>query len=80
MSKAKRKSLANLELVADNIENQPVARVDSEVRLKQTTFRVPQPAKKQLDFMTVELERKQNDLLLEALNDLFVKYGKPPIA
>ena len=30
--------------------------------------------------LSVELKRSGQNLLIEALNDLFEKYGKPPIA
>ena len=30
--------------------------------------------------LSVELKRPGQNLLIEALNDLFEKYGKPPIA
>ena len=47
---------------------------------KAAPFWMPAAAKKQLDFLTVEQETTQQALLTEALNDLFRKYGKPPIA
>ena len=43
-------------------------------------FWMPAAAKKQLDYLTVEHDTTQQSLLTEALNDLFKKYGKPPIA
>jgi len=47
---------------------------------KAAPFWMPAAAKKQLDFLTVELDITQQALLTEALNDLFIKYGKEPIA
>jgi hypothetical protein len=47
---------------------------------KAAPFWMPAAAKKQLDFLTVEQETTQQALLTEALNDLFKKYDKPPIA
>jgi hypothetical protein len=47
---------------------------------KAIPFWVPAAAKKQLDYLTLEEETTQQALLTEALNDLFKKYGKPPIA
>ncbi len=47
---------------------------------KQTLFRVNPTAIKQLEFMAVESDKTRQTLLIEALNDLFRKYGKPPIA
>ena len=37
-------------------------------------------AAKQLKLISTETEKTQQDLLIEALNDLFVKYGKQGIA
>lgn len=47
---------------------------------KAAPFWIPAAAKKQLDFLTVEHETTCQALLTEALNELFKKYGKPPIA
>jgi hypothetical protein len=50
------------------------------------TLRLPPEALRQLKLLAVEEEEKrkvivrQHDLLLEAVDDLFKKYGKPPIA
>lgn len=38
------------------------------------------PAKKQLRLMAAELDTTQQELMTEALNLLFDKHGKPPIA
>ena len=37
-------------------------------------------AKKQLRIMAAESDTTQQDLMTEALNNLFQKHGKPPIA
>jgi len=37
-------------------------------------------ARQQLKVLAAELDRKAEDLVREALRDLFTKYGKPPIA
>lgn len=37
-------------------------------------------AKKQFDMLSVEVEKNKTELLTEAINDLFRKYNKPPIA
>ena len=47
---------------------------------KQTIFHMPDAAKKQLAILAIEAEQTQQALLSEALNDLFKKYGKQPIA
>lgn len=45
-----------------------------------TLFQLPAAAKKQLAILAIERETTQQALLSEALNDLFNKHGKPPIA
>ncbi|MDD2465282.1 MAG: hypothetical protein PHI97_14900 [Desulfobulbus sp.] len=47
---------------------------------KQTIFHMPEAAKKQLAILAIESETTQQALISEALNDLFKKHGKPPIA
>jgi hypothetical protein len=37
-------------------------------------------ARQQLKVLAAELDRKAEDLMREALRDLFTKYGKPPLA
>jgi hypothetical protein len=37
-------------------------------------------ARQQLKMLSAELDRKAEELIREALRDLFTKYGKPPIA
>ena len=37
-------------------------------------------ARQQLKILAAELDRGAEDLIREALRDLFTKYGKPPIA
>lgn len=37
-------------------------------------------ARQQLKVLAAELDRKAEDMIREALRDLFAKYGKPPIA
>lgn len=44
-----------------------------------TTF-VDKSVKKQFSMLCIENEKTQAELTLEAINDLFKKYGKPPIA
>lgn len=44
------------------------------------TLRLPPGAHKQLKRLAVDIEKPVHDLLIEAVNDLFTKYGKPPIA
>jgi hypothetical protein len=41
---------------------------------------LPAPAKRQLDMLVIEQDTTKQALLSEAVNDLFKKYRKPPIA
>ncbi len=43
-------------------------------------FWATSPAKKQLRMLAAENDTTQQDMMTEALNMLFEKYGKPPIA
>ncbi len=43
-------------------------------------FHMPETAKKQFDHLAIEIGKTKQALMAEAVNDLFVKYGKPPIA
>jgi hypothetical protein len=43
-------------------------------------FYVPVAARTQLKIMAIEMNSTQQDLMTAALNDLFQKHGKPPIA
>lgn len=43
-------------------------------------FYVPKTARYQLRLMALEGDTTQQDMMTEALNDFFVKHGKPPIA
>jgi hypothetical protein len=43
-------------------------------------FWVPVAARKQLRLLAAEMDTTQQELLTTALNDFFIKHGKPPIA
>lgn len=47
---------------------------------RQLIFHMPEAAKKQLAMLAIERDQTQQALMSEALNDLFKKYDKPPIA
>ena len=53
--------------------------VEEEKRIGQT-LRLPKGAHKQLKQLALDLDKPMHDVLIEAVNDLFTKYGKPPIA
>lgn len=54
---------------------------DSKSDLVQLNFRIDQAAKTQLEFLRLETGAKSiQSLMIEAINDLFEKYGKNRIA
>jgi hypothetical protein len=60
-------------------EATPIDRPDREGR-KPMPFWTTEAAKKQLRIMAAEMDTSQQDLMTEALNLLFQKHAKPPIA
>lgn len=58
----------------------PLTVTRSRAGKKAAPFWMPAAAKKQLDYLTIEYDTTLQALLTEALNDLFKKYGKEPIA
>ena len=64
---------------AQAIELKPPARPDRAGRAP-VPFWATVAAKKQLRFLAAEQDSDQQALMTEALNLLFQKYGKPPIA
>jgi len=83
MTKGKRQSLGSMFSVPagqDKAEQAPDGKRPDRVGKKQTIFHLPEAAKKQLAILAIETETTQQALLSEALNDLFKKHGKPPIA
>ena len=47
---------------------------------KGQTLRLSEGAWKQLKHLATDLGKPVHEVLIEAVNDLFKKYGKPPIA
>lgn len=47
---------------------------------KGQTLRLSEGAWKQLKHLATDLGKPVHELLIEAVNDLFKKYGKPPLA
>ena len=83
MATAKRKNLGSMFSVPEEPATAPADQKQprpDRVGKKQTIFHMPEAAKKQLAILAIECEQTQQNLLSEALNDLFKKYGKPPIA
>jgi hypothetical protein len=59
-------------------ERRPVAR--TRIGKKFITFPVSDEAKQQFDILAAETRQRREELMREALRDLFTKYRKPPIA
>ena len=81
MTKAKRQDLGKMftTLPPDKATEATEKRPDR-VGKRATLFQLPAAAKKQLAMLAIETDTTQQALLSEALNDLFRKHGKPPIA
>ena len=81
MPKAKRQELGKMfaTVPPDQVTPAKEPRPDR-VGKRATLFQLPATAKKQLAIMAIENETTQQELLVEALNMLFERYGKPPIA
>jgi len=47
---------------------------------RQVPFRMNVTAIKQLEYMAIDMDTTRQALLIEAVNDFFKKYKKPPIA
>ena len=60
------------------VERRPVAR--TRIGKKFITFPVSDEAKQQFDILAAETRQRREELMREALRDLFTKYRKPPIA
>jgi len=82
MTKAKRQGLGKMfSVTPETVAESPVKeKRPDRVGRKMTIFQIPEAAKKQLAILSIEIDRTQQDILSEALNDLFKKYNKPPIA
>ena len=83
MTKGKRQSLGamfSVPTTQEKVEAATAGPRPDRVGKKQTIFHMPEAAKKQLAILAIEVEQTQQALLSEALNDLFKKYGKQPIA
>jgi hypothetical protein len=81
MSTAKRQALGKMfETVPHDKATELTEKRADRVGKRATLFQLPTAAKKQLAMLAIERETTQQALLSEALNDLFKKHGKPPIA
>ena len=81
MPKAKRQTLGKMfDIVPPEQAPAPREARPDRVGKRATLFQLPAAAKKQLAILAIEHETTQQALLVEALNMLFQKHGKPPIA
>lgn len=67
-------------LTAAHTEPAKQRRAKASGELVGINFRMNPDAWTQLGVLSAEQRRAKQDLLLEALDDLFVKYGKTPVA
>jgi hypothetical protein len=81
MPKAKRQELGRMFATVPPEQGAPAKEPRPDRAGKRATlFQLPAAAKKQLAIMAIENETTQQALLVEALNMLFERYDKPPIA
>jgi hypothetical protein len=81
MPKAKRQELGKMfATVPPDQAPAPKETRPDRVGKRATLFQLPVAAKKQLAILAIEHETTQQALLVEALNMLFARHGKPPIA
>ena len=82
----KKASLANVTLKKGHTTAPVVQTATGDVSPEQEekrigqTLRLPKGAHKQLKQLALDLDKPVHDVLIEAVNDVFSKYGKPPIA
>jgi len=58
----------------------PPAEAQANGKTRTLTLRLPEPVHEQLREMSYTAHRSQHSLLMEGLNLLFERHGKPPIA
>jgi hypothetical protein len=71
-------ALATPPVIVEASERRAIAR--TRVGKKFITFPVSDEAKQQFDILAAETRKRREELMREALCDLFTKYRKPPIA
>jgi hypothetical protein len=80
MTTAKRKNLGKMFDTMPSDQAPPKEKRLDRVGKRAILFQLPAAAKKQLAILAIERETTQQALLSEAVNDLFRKHGKQPIA
>jgi hypothetical protein len=61
-------------------DDEEARRLNPKHGLKGLSVWLPPEYMRQLRLISAEHDKKQRELLMEALNDLFVKYGRKPVA
>ena len=92
VAKRKKKSLAELTLTKEEVQEEASggkaeeksssksAPTSDTSKRKQQPLRLNQEAWTQLKYLAFDQGRTSHSLLIEAVNDLFVKHGKEPVA
>ena len=81
MTKAKQNNLAAALLSEGKPAKRPAMKPEPSGETVQINFRVDPAAKRQLEFLRLEIGAKSlQELLIEGMNDLFEKHGKDRIA
>ena len=81
MTKAKQNNLAAALRSEVKPAKRPVMKPEPSGETVQINFRVDPAAKRQLEFLRLEIGAKSlQELLIEGMNDLFEKHGKDRIA
>lgn len=70
----------NIKKKEEETAPQTASEEKKKVEVKKVIFRIKATAKRQLDKMAFDDETTKQALFDEALNDLFIKHGKPEIA
>ncbi len=73
-------SMAKRASLSDFTAPEPEAPPATDDKRRGQTLRLTPAAWRQLKLLAVERGNASHSLLIEAVNDLFQKYGKPPIA
>lgn len=81
MSQPQRKNLQTMFAPEANTnKKESREKKDKQINTRMTCFRMNTEARKQLDILAVEEGETLQSLMCKAVNDLFLKYGKPTIA
>lgn len=77
MSRPQKANIAN---IFNSETSTKPSRTGSGDKIIKLVFHMQATAKQQLDHLVIDIGKTKQDLVIEAVNDLFIKYGKPSIA